>query len=472
MIEHPSQPDVPAYSVQASVDSSAAPRIISVSEAATLFLASLLQSAQDFLGAPASGAVLTYPPSFTLAQKQALKVAAEAAGITVLQLLDEAGAVAVATSEVPSDAPSDRVQLQLDLGASSLALQLIQIRSGLAVLLSHSISTEISTGDIDKTLIEFFAKDFTKKNKIPLDLPHGDKRAQTLFEQFLPFTKRTLSATAKTAASLSIESLKDGYDYTGSINRMRFSMLAQPVFGKIATAVSSLLSSASIDASQVDEVVLVGGGGCLPGLLESLSAKLGFGTDDEPVSSPDLDPTEVLARGCASQAGLIYGLSVEEDGDIRAVFEKELLEDVVEVDAISKTIGVLITPAPSSAEKPKDGEAIVPVIWVDTPIPARRSYTFEPASGKVTIEVVEAEEYVFTEKVTLPKLENDDDDEEDEEEEEEVKHRSWKKSSSVGKVELERKGKGDVWVEITVSKEGKLSVEVREEGEGGATATL
>ena len=150
VIQHPEIPDEPAYKVKV-LQSSPSPlpptasntpaaskvatpqsepvpvdRILTVSEVTTIFLKSLIKSAEDFLGKKVQGAVITVPGWFTQAQKDALEKAANDADIAVLQLLEEAGAAAVTTTSdaTPDGLSPDRTQLLVDLGASALSLSL------------------------------------------------------------------------------------------------------------------------------------------------------------------------------------------------------------------------------------------------------------------------------------------------------------------------------------------------------------
>ncbi|KAG6829652.1 hypothetical protein H0H87_010593 [Tephrocybe sp. NHM501043] len=519
VIQHPDIPDEPAYRVQilqpapsplptSSANTPAAShaptprsepvpaeRILSVSEVATMFIASLVESAENFLGKKVQGAVITVPTAFTDAQKDALEKAATAAGVHVLQLLDEAGAAAVTTTSDlwAAELPSDRTQLIVDLGASSLALTLLSIRAGLAFVLASSYATDVSGDQIDAKLIKFFAADFTKKSKIPLAVcPSSgvsDERAEARFRLAIEHTKRTISASPG-AATCSVESLKDGVDYTGSINRMRFDLVVRPVYSAAAAAVSALLESAQLDPHLVDEIVYVGGSACLPGLDETLQTSVGFREDVETpfargtvVGGGVGDPTTVLARGCAVQGALINSIPQDEKNkELREAYERGAKNN--QVQATSRTVGVLL---PGAGDE-KLGGVWIPVVHKETALPARRAVRFDvelsEESKKLAFEVWEVEEHIRIEKVAAPPVEEDDDDEE--EEELEVKHREVKKEVCFGAIQLEAllgiktKGKTQdagktfttVEVQFVVDIKGALSVEVREVGQGGAKGEL
>jgi heat shock 70kDa protein 1/2/6/8 len=536
IIQHPHIPDEPAYKVQilqpaptplprSTVPSNLntpaashaptprsepvpAERILTVSEVTTMFISSLVESAEDFLGKKIQGAVITVPMWFTPSQKDALEKAITDAGVPVLQLLDEAAAAAVTTTSDlwSSGLHPDRTQIVVDLGASSLSLSLLSIRSGLAYVITSSTTPDVGGDLIDDKLIKFFAADFTKKTKTPLSVcpstSTADARAESRLRLAIEHTKRTISASPG-AANCSVESLKDGLDYTGSINRMRFDMVVRSVYEAVSSAVLKLLEGAAIDAHDVDEIVYVGGSTCLPGLDEQVVVAGGFREDVETpfmrgtiVGGGVGDPTTVLARGCALQAALVSSISNDgENGELLKAFRRrEQQEDthINEVRATSRTIGILF-PDPSADDKELGGTWI-PVVRQETALPARRTVAFDVGlteSKRFAFEVWEVKESIRVETVLPPKLENgdiDDGNEEEEEEEEEleVKHRVISKEVYLGAIEAEAllgikvKGKTKdagkwntlVEVQFIVELDGSLKVDMKEIGGDGATGSL
>jgi molecular chaperone DnaK (HSP70) len=508
VIQHPSLPDTPAYKVKVlqpapsplpttatntpAASQVATPRsepieverILTVSEVAIIFLGSLLQSAEEFLGRKIAGAVISVPSWFNDAQREALSNAAEQAGIHVLQLLDDAGAVAVCTSESTDDVPvpNDRTQLIVDFGASSLELSLLSIREGLAYSLATLSDSSIGGDEIDSKLIKFFAKEFTKKTKTPLTVAPSsdpsDKRAEAKLRLAVEHTKRTLSASPG-AATCSVESLKDGLDYTGSINRLRFDMEVRSIYDKVYAKVKELAASAEVDLYDIDEIVYVGGSASLPGLDETLSQ--GF-TDSvitpfkagTVVGGGSGDPTTILARGCAFQAHLLVSLA-EESAELLAVFDKG--SEQTSVAATSRTIGLLVPQADTEGSM---GGIWIPLVFKETPLPSRRTLTFEvdvsSADATVGFELWEVKEGVKIDYVKPPKFEDEEDEEEArEEEEEEVKEKTLTKEAYLVSLSLSpqhaAQGKTTVQVQAMVSGSGALDVslcEVLEDGLGEA----
>ena len=376
--------------------------------------------------------VITIPTWFEEIQREALIKAAEDAGVKVLQLIDDIAAAALQSITTPTfpDLEQDRTQLIVDLGSSSLTLSILSIRHGLIYPLASSSDPAIGADLIDDRLIKFFAKEFTKRTKVPLSLPvtasssAADKRAEAKLRLAIEHTKRTISASPG-AATCSVESLKEGYDLSGTINRMRFDMEAREVYTKIADSAKKLVADAGLDLYDIDEIIYAGGTGCLPGLDDTV---LGIGFNEDTVTTPfsggtavgggASDPTTILAKGAVLQAKLLA--EIAGDQDLLPAFGAET--ELTKVKATSKTLG-LIFPEEGAEEGGLGGQWI-PVILKETALPARRIHTFdvdlgENNSGRVGFEVWEVKESVKVELVKVAPLEGEDDDDEEPEETEE-----------------------------------------------------
>jgi len=508
VIQHPEKPDEPAYKVTilqpapkplpiSAVTSTVntptasklgtprseptpAERYLTVSEVNTIFIKSLVQSAEDFLGKKAEGVVIAIPAWFEEVQREALVEAAENAGVKVLQLIDDIAAAALQSITTPTspDLKEDRTQVVVDLGSSSLSLSILSIRHGLIYPLASSSDPAIGADLIDDKLIKFFAKEFTKKTKVPLSLPvtvsssAADRRAEAKLRLAIEHTKRTISASPG-AATCSVESLKDGYDLSGTINRMRFDMEAREVYVKIADSVKKLVADAGLDLYDIDEIVYAGGTVCLPGLDETV---LSAGFNEETVTTPfsagtavgggASDPTTILAKGAVLQAKLLA--EIPGNRDLLPAFGTET--EFTKVKSTSKTLG-LIFPEEGVEEGGLGGQW-VPVILKETALPARRIYTLdvdlgESPSDKVGFEVWEVKESVKVELVKVPPPEGEDEDEEEESEETEEKEKKVEKdgaalTSIVVPVKNGKKEKGrwktKIGVQFVVDEGGKVEI--------------
>ncbi|CAG7854783.1 SubName: Full=Related to SSZ1-regulator protein involved in pleiotropic drug resistance {ECO:0000313/EMBL:CCA73223.1} [Serendipita indica DSM 11827] len=404
-------------------------KTLTVSDVASTVLGSLVNSASDFLGQRIQGAVITVPARFPQKARDALSKAAEHAGVHVLQLLDDAAAASLAYSSLTAHPTEDRTSLILDLGASSLDLTLLSTKQGLVHSLASSHIADIGGDAIDDRLIAFFAKEFTKKTKVPLSPTSSDPadvRALTKLRLAVEHTKRTLSASPG-AASCSVESLKDGLDFSGTINRLRFDIEMKPIYTAVSTEVKKLLESANLDPVLLDEVILVGGTALLPGLSTQLSTVLEESTEIR----ADIDPSQVLSRGAAVQAGLLFNLGPNDP------LLKAFHEDCKALDAH-------VTTKPISAYFPSEEgseEICLPLIASETPLPARRTVSFvaqlaeKEGEQALGIEIWQVNETVKVEKT---KLEVDPEDEEEEEPEEiETRHRVIEKDVQLGALKMD-----------------------------------
>ncbi|KAG8744774.1 Hsp70 protein that interacts with Zuo1p [Ceratobasidium sp. 414] len=423
-------------------------KTLTAHDVSVLFLKSLLQSAVDFLGRPIEGAVLSVSSAWNDAQKAALQRAAEEAGIKVLQLVDEAAAAALAyfSAPAPDDAPpavksQDTTTLVLDLGAASLSLTLLSSKQGICHTLGSAHSSSIGGDSIDDLLLTHFGKEFTKKSKIPVTLPctepgTPDQRADAKMRLAIEHTKRTISA-GPGAAACAVESLKEGQDFSGTLNPLRFDLLVDRVYASVLKEVATLLESVGTDPTLVDEVLLVGGSAALPGLADRLAGLFGETT----AIRGELDPSQLLAKGCATQALLV----LKSQNDVFA--------QGVSAPVTKKALGLVF---------PGDEESWVPIIAAETPLPCRRAVRLSVPAGQIGFELWEAVESVNVEKI---KPEQDEDDDE-EPEEEEIRTRVTKKEGALGGSVVDVKGKkgAKMVVQVVVSETGKVDVSAWEEG--------
>ena len=305
-------------------------------------------------------------------------------------------------------------------------------------------------------LLKHFSKEFTKKTKAPLDLPcsesapAGDKRAEAKLRLAVGHTKRSLSASTG-AATCAVESLKDGLDLSTSITRMRFDALAAPVYRQIGTALEKVVQEAGFDLAQIDEVLLAGASTLLPGLQSNLQQLV---AEETPVSAA-IDPSQVIAIGCALQALHLSQLPAE-----LALPDVLAIATARDVPALSASIGLA---APGSGET-----EVAKLIEAGAPLPTRRRVQLAVAGGaqKVGVELYEIKESVKVTKIPPPPKEEGEEEYSDEEpeEDEEEKEVVLTKAKCLGGVQVESEGKDKVELEVIVSKEGKVEVRFWVEG--------
>ncbi|EST07174.1 Heat shock protein 70 family [Kalmanozyma brasiliensis GHG001] len=444
--------------------------VLSVHDVSVRFLRSLFTTAKDFLsGVPIAGAVLSVPQWFPETQIAALKKAAEEAGLIVLQVIPASAAALAAygltspagpgqlpahpdgvdSAPYPTEKALDRTVVVVDMGGSSTDLTLLSARAGLYTSLAYIHDPTIGGTALDTALVHFFAKEFTKKTK--LTIADTDKRAWAKLRNEAEFTKRALSAS--NSAQCSVESLAEGMDFTGSVNRMRFDMLAGATFGKVVAGVEAVLKEGGVEACQVDEVVLAGGSARLSGLADRLAGLFG----EEVVMTDSIDSDQVIARGCAVQAQLIAAApegskEAEYMHGIPAIPVSSVAE--LKVETTSAPLGLVL-----------GGKEFVTLVPAFTPYPVRRSFRLPVAKGAASVALTldEGVESILIEHVAPEEDEDDDEPMEPEE----IKTAVTKPAGKdIAKFEVTTPAKGAKKVELTLtlSKVGSLTIEAKEEG--------
>ncbi len=494
--------DVPGFEVEIE----GAKQKLSVHDVAVRYLRSLFVTAKDFLsGVSIAGCVLSYPPFFVEAQMEALKKAAEEAGLIVLQLIPAAAAALtaygltaprpggqlplhpdgeLASSSNEHDYPStkalDRTIVVLDVGGSSTDVTVLAARAGLYAVQAYVHNAALGGQSIDEAMIQYFAKEFTKKTKVTIDA--SNHRAWAKLRNEAEVTKRALSAS--NSAQCSVESLAEGIDFSGPLNRMRLDMLAGKVYDGAVAQINEALAQAKLEAAHVDEVVLAGGTARLAGLADALQVLFPEESSHTKLTS-SIDADQVIARGCAVEAQALAALSTLSDAAAERKHIAELpfkpLAEIAQlsVPTTSKAIG-LVLPAPDlsklngaapQAEKSVfDGKLFLPIIAENTPLPARRVVQLAaPAGGKsALLDFAEGQQEVHVETIDAPAPDPEDEDEDDEPlEPEEVRTAVYKASRALGQLEVAAKG-GKVQVQIVVQVNGAVSIKA---GESGASAS-
>ncbi|KAL1408509.1 Hsp70 protein that interacts with Zuo1p [Vanrija albida] len=469
------------YATPVVAEPTPAKKTITAPEVTTLFLENLFNSAIDFLGGKPTHAVISAPVWFTPAQTEALREAATAAGINVVQVLDESAAVLVGyraglseerkargllgqpeEGNAGEEEARDKKIVVLDMGETSLAVSVIAVSEGEYTVLSKSRDDKLGGREFDNLLIKHFAKEFSKKTKIALDLPTTeagsvqDKRAEAKLRLAIEHTKRSLSASTG-PATCAVESLKDGYDLSTSINRIRFDGLAAIVYSKVTSAIRDTVEAAGFDIAQIDEVLLAGSSTLLPGLQQAVAFSVSPTT---PVTAAQ-DPSEVIAIGCALQALHLATLDSRlQVADVLALAAKP-------IDTTAAPIGIVIPGA-------TDDLIAANVIEPGAPLPARRRVAIPVAAGagKVALEIWEGHEEVKVEKVEVApvdKIEGEDEFSDDEDEPEEIRTPITKKTTRLGAVEVAVADGKQLILEVIVQRGGKVEVAAWEEGnEAGA----
>ncbi|KAL8278994.1 hypothetical protein RQP46_008663 [Phenoliferia psychrophenolica] len=454
------------------------PTTLTAHEVAVRFLTVLLSYATDFLGRKITGAVLSIPADFSDAQTAATVKAAEAAGIKVLQTFTEAAASLTAyhstllnEEESEQTAGVDRNSIVLDVGGSSTSVSVVAVRDGLFVPLATVHDSALGGELFDEKLMDWFSKEFTKKTRVPLE--KSNHRALMKLRLAVEVTKKSLSAS--NSAPCSVESLAEGMDFHGSVNRTRFDLLAGGIYDRIVAKIEEALKLAKIDALHIQEVILVGGTSRLP----KLSEKVQYLLPESVNLKSEIDPDEVLAKGAALQAVKIIESYPLDSAAAQALHTRSKTESsVISPASLAFPIG-LVLDAAKDDNKAVDGKSFVTLVAEGSPLPVRRIIELEVPVGKgpeqVLLSLWEGSHEI---KVEAPEAKKKagffsrkaDDDEEDDDEPEDVRTAIVKPTKALA----------DLVVAVETKPEGKkakspskvrVTIVVDAAGKGSATAT-
>ena len=220
-----------------------------MSEIATRHIRRLASSASDFLGKKVNAAVLTIPTNFSDEQKDSLSESAKNAGIEILQFISEPIAAVLAYDARTEATISDKIIVVADLGGTRSDVAIIASRGGMYSILSTAHDYETAGAQLDQVLIDHFAKEFIKKHKTD---PRQNERSLAKLKLEAEATKKALSLGS--SASLSIESLADGVDFSSTINRTRYELLGGKVFSGFIRLIEEAVRKADLDILDIDEV--------------------------------------------------------------------------------------------------------------------------------------------------------------------------------------------------------------------------
>lgn len=223
---------------------------INVSDVVTRHLRRLASSASDFLGQKVNAAVITVPTDFSDEQKAALTLSAKQAGLEVLQYILEPVAAVLAYDARPESKLEDKIIAVADLGGIRSDIAIIASRGGLYSILATVHDYESGGRQLDQVLVDHFAKEFVKKHKSD---PRQSPRSLAKLSLESEATKKALSLGA--TASLSIESLAEGIDFSSTINRTRYELLASKVFAGFMRLVQEAIQKADLDVLDINEVL-------------------------------------------------------------------------------------------------------------------------------------------------------------------------------------------------------------------------
>jgi len=339
----------------------------SPSQISAMVLQKMKETAEAYLGAEVTQAVITVPAYFNDAQRQATKDAGKIAGLEVMRIINEPTAAALAYGLDRNDGKTIAVY---DLGGGTFDVSILEIGDGVFEVKSTNGDTFLGGEDFDMRLVDYLADEFKKEQGIDL---RGDKLALQRLKEAAEKAKIELSSAQQTEINLPfITADASGPKHlTMKLTRSKFEALVDDFVQRTIGPCKSALKDASMTAGEIDEVVLVGGMTRMPKIQEVV--KQFFGKEPHKGVNPD----EVVAMGAAIQAGVLQG-------DVKDV----LLLDVTPLSLGIETLGNIFTR----------------LIDRNTTIPARKSQVFSTAEDNqtaVTIRVFQGEREMASDNKVL-----------------------------------------------------------------------
>ena len=267
-------------------------------EISALILRKLVDDASKYLGEKVTQAVITVPAYFNDSQRQATKNAGQIAGLDVLRIVNEPTAAALAYG---LDKKSDETILVFDLGGGTFDVSILEVGDGVFEVKSTSGDTRLGGDDFDEAVMNWLMDEFKKNEGIDL---RNDKQAMQRVKEAAEKAKCELSTVVETHISLPfITADQNGPKHLElSLTRAKFDELTRTLVERCRNPVEQALRDAKLSASDIDEVVLVGGSTRIPAVQE-LVKKLTGGKEPHQGVNPD----EVVAVGAAIQAGVLAG---------------------------------------------------------------------------------------------------------------------------------------------------------------------
>ena len=342
-------------------------------ELSAMILQKMKKTAEDYLGEEVKDAVITVPAYFSDAQRQATKEAGEIAGLNVKRIINEPTAAALAYGI--DKAKEDRLVAVVDAGCGTYDVSILSFGGGVFEVLSTNGNTHLGGDDFDQVIVDWLVSEFKSDEGADLSKdPMAMQRLKTDAEK----AKIELSTASSTDINLPYITSIDGVPkhLVKTLTRAKFEQLSSELIKKHEEPIIKALKDAKIDASEVNDVILVGGTTRIPAIQELV--KNIFGKEPSHAVNPD----EAVAIGASIQAAVLNNESGV--GDI-------VLLDVTPLSLGIETLGGVMTK----------------LVDANTTIPFRKTETFSTAADnqtEVTVHVLQGERPMAADNKTIGKF--------------------------------------------------------------------